>query len=208
MPLVIDGKTEPAGEYTMFVDLKPNDWTFIVSRRAASPTFPSTKDALFGANDYRRDKDVVRTPMKIETLPSSVDSSRGASPTCRKPAAGSCSRGTKYGIGAVHGRKWTQGAPTVTLRRHRADVTHLRSHAAAAGASACVSGRAARAGGCRQRHRRSATENRLYFADYRDVDGMKWPFRLRRALGADTVEETTFDRFRVNAKIDAKKFQP
>jgi hypothetical protein len=51
-------------------------------------------------------------------------------------------------------------------------------------------------------------ENRIYFADYRDVDGMKWPFRLRRALGADTVEETTFDRFRVNTRIDPKKFQP
>src|SRR5215470_5089263 len=51
-------------------------------------------------------------------------------------------------------------------------------------------------------------ESRLFFADYRDVDGMKWPFRLRRALGADTVEETTFDRFKVNPRIDARKFQP
>ena len=50
-------------------------------------------------------------------------------------------------------------------------------------------------------------ENRIYFADYRDVGGMKWPFRLRRASGPDTVEETIFDRFRVNAKIDPKKFQ-
>jgi len=54
----------------------------------------------------------------------------------------------------------------------------------------------------------SPQETRLFFADYRDVDGIKWPFRLRRALGADTVEETTFDRFRINAKIDPKKFQP
>jgi hypothetical protein len=54
----------------------------------------------------------------------------------------------------------------------------------------------------------SRGENRIYFADYRDVDGMKWPFRLRRALGAETVEETTFDRFRVNPRIDPKKFQP
>jgi len=30
-------------------------------------------------------------------------------------------------------------------------------------------------------------ENHLYFADYRDVDGMQFPFRLRRAVGADTV---------------------
>jgi len=50
-------------------------------------------------------------------------------------------------------------------------------------------------------------EFRIYYADYRDVDGMQWPFRLRRATGADTTEETTFDRFRVNAKIDAKKFE-
>ena len=50
-------------------------------------------------------------------------------------------------------------------------------------------------------------ENRLYFADYRDADGVRFPYRLRRAIGADTSEETTFDRFRVNAKIDPKKFQ-
>jgi hypothetical protein len=31
--------------------------------------------------------------------------------------------------------------------------------------------------------------------------------RIRRAIGADTVEETTFDRFRVNPKIDPKKFE-
>jgi hypothetical protein len=53
----------------------------------------------------------------------------------------------------------------------------------------------------------ASQENRIYFADYRDVDGVKWPFRLRRAVGQDTVEETTFDRFRLNAKIDAKKFE-
>jgi hypothetical protein len=51
-------------------------------------------------------------------------------------------------------------------------------------------------------------ENRLYFADYRDVDGVKFPFRLRRAIGTETTEETTFDRFRVNAKIDPRKFEP
>jgi hypothetical protein len=50
-------------------------------------------------------------------------------------------------------------------------------------------------------------ENRLYFADYRDVDGLKWPFRLRRAIGPDTIEETTFDRFRTNTKIDPKRFE-
>ena len=50
-------------------------------------------------------------------------------------------------------------------------------------------------------------EFRIYYADYRDVDGMQWPFRLRRATGADTTEETTFDRFKINTKIDPKKFE-
>jgi hypothetical protein len=51
-------------------------------------------------------------------------------------------------------------------------------------------------------------EQRLYFADYREVDGLRLPFRLRRAIGTETTEETTFDRFRINGKIDSRKFQP
>jgi hypothetical protein len=50
-------------------------------------------------------------------------------------------------------------------------------------------------------------ENRLYFADYRDVKSTKWPFRIRRAVGGNTIEETTFDRINVNVKIDPKKFE-
>ena len=50
-------------------------------------------------------------------------------------------------------------------------------------------------------------EQRLYFADYRDAGGVMWPHRIRRASGADTIEETTFDRFRLNAKIAPKKFE-
>ena len=48
-------------------------------------------------------------------------------------------------------------------------------------------------------------EQRLYFADYRDAGGAIWPYRIRRAIGSETVEETTFDRFKLNAKIDPKK---
>jgi hypothetical protein len=50
-------------------------------------------------------------------------------------------------------------------------------------------------------------EHRLYFADYREVDGVQFPFRLRRAIGTETTEETTFDRFRINTRIDARKFE-
>ena len=50
-------------------------------------------------------------------------------------------------------------------------------------------------------------ENRMYFADYRDVDGLKLPFRIRRAAGSETTEETVFDKFRVNARTDARRFE-
>ena len=49
-------------------------------------------------------------------------------------------------------------------------------------------------------------EQRIYFADYRDVDGLKLPFRIRRAAGTETTEETTFDRYRINAKVDPRRF--
>lgn len=51
-----------------------------------------------------------------------------------------------------------------------------------------------------------APEQRLFFADYKDVDGLKLPHRIRRASGSETTEETTFDRFRINAKVDPRRF--
>jgi len=52
-------------------------------------------------------------------------------------------------------------------------------------------------------------ESRIYYGDYREVNGVQFPFRLRRASGPDTIEETTFDDhgFKINAKIDPKKFE-
>jgi hypothetical protein len=76
VPLVIGGKPVPAGEYTMFVDLKENNWTLVISRFGALPQFDPTnanKDALWGAYNYTPDKDVVRVQMKLETLPHSTE---------------------------------------------------------------------------------------------------------------------------------------
>ena len=74
VPLIINSKTLAPGEYSLFIDLKPNNWTFIVSNWNASQVFPSRdKEALYGAFDYTPDKDVLRAPMKLETLPHSVD---------------------------------------------------------------------------------------------------------------------------------------
>ena len=51
------------------------------------------------------------------------------------------------------------------------------------------------------------TETRLYYEDYRATGKVMWPFRLKRAVGADTIEETTFDKFKLNTKIDPRKFE-
>jgi hypothetical protein len=50
-------------------------------------------------------------------------------------------------------------------------------------------------------------EHRVYYSDYRAVDGFQFPFRLRRAVAGQTIEETTFDRFRINTKIDPRRFE-
>jgi hypothetical protein len=52
-------------------------------------------------------------------------------------------------------------------------------------------------------------EHRLYFADYREAGkGLRFPFRLRRSTAGETVEETNFDGFTINARIDPRKFEP
>ena len=61
----------------------------------------------------------------------------------------------------------------------------------------------------RRKAQAKLVEHRIYYADYRDAgNGVMFPFRLRRAIGADTVEETNFDAFRFNQKIDPRKFEP
>ena len=50
-------------------------------------------------------------------------------------------------------------------------------------------------------------EHRIYYADFRNVDGLKLPFRIRHAVGGETIEETTFDQFKINAKIDPRVFE-
>jgi hypothetical protein len=74
-PLQIGGKTVPAGEYSLFIDLKSSsDWTLIVSSWGAKKSGKDpAKDALWGAYDYTPAKDVARVAMKVGTLPVAVD---------------------------------------------------------------------------------------------------------------------------------------
>lgn len=74
-PLLIGGKTVPAGEYSLFIELKsPSDWTLIVSSWAAKQSGKDPqKDAIWGAYNYTPDKDVARVAMKLDKLPLAVD---------------------------------------------------------------------------------------------------------------------------------------
>jgi hypothetical protein len=73
--LVIGGKDVAPGEYTMFIDLAPTPWVFILSTWPALTTLTDDQKGkgLYGAYDYTPDRDVVRVPMTRETLPHSFE---------------------------------------------------------------------------------------------------------------------------------------
>jgi hypothetical protein len=74
IPLIFDGKTLPAGEYDVFVELHPKEWTLIFSTWPVQLKYdPSNKAELWGSYGYTPDKDVLRAPMRVETLPYSMD---------------------------------------------------------------------------------------------------------------------------------------
>lgn len=50
-------------------------------------------------------------------------------------------------------------------------------------------------------------EYRLYYGDYRGVDGLKVPFRLQRSIDGKPTEEVTLEKVKINAKIDPRKFE-
>jgi hypothetical protein len=54
--------------------------------------------------------------------------------------------------------------------------------------------------------KRRIVEYRLFYGDYRAIDGIQVPHRLQRSIDGKPTEEVTFDKVKVNAKIDAKKF--
>ena len=74
VPLVFGTTTVAPGEYTVFIDLRPTEWVFIMSTWPAQTTYDfENHAALFGAFEYTPDKDVGRLPMRVETLPRSFD---------------------------------------------------------------------------------------------------------------------------------------
>lgn len=66
-------QTVPAGEYSMFVDLKEGDWTLILSTHAAKDGFREPGEGLWGAYNYTDDKDVLRVGMDVSSMPVSYE---------------------------------------------------------------------------------------------------------------------------------------
>lgn len=54
--------------------------------------------------------------------------------------------------------------------------------------------------------KRRVVEYRLFYADYRSVDGVMVPFRLQRSVDGKPTEEITVEKVKVNGKVDEKAF--
>jgi len=55
--------------------------------------------------------------------------------------------------------------------------------------------------------RRRVVEYRLFYSDYRMVDGVRLPTRIQRMIDGQPTEEIAFDQVIVNATIDPKLFE-
>jgi hypothetical protein len=49
-------------------------------------------------------------------------------------------------------------------------------------------------------------EHTLFFDDWRETGGVRFPHTMRRASGGTTTEEWIVTRVRINPRIDSKKF--
>ena len=47
----------------------------------------------------------------------------------------------------------------------------------------------------------------VFFEEWKDADGVKFPFKMRRAMGSETTEEWAISKVKVNPKIDPKRFK-
>jgi hypothetical protein len=74
VPLVFGGKTLPAGEYSVFVALKPGAWTLVFSKQPFQQKYdPKNTTETWGSYNYDQSQDVLRVPMEVGTSPHSVE---------------------------------------------------------------------------------------------------------------------------------------
>ena len=72
--LMFGGQRLPAGEYSMFAELSPSEWTLIFSTYGVKQSFrEDTPNTLWGSYGYTPDRDVLRTAMQVSSHPASAD---------------------------------------------------------------------------------------------------------------------------------------
>ena len=74
--LEIAGTAVPAGEYSLFIELKEGAWTAVISSQPHMETFSREKVSegqTWGAYGYSQEFDVVRAPMQVSDPGMSVD---------------------------------------------------------------------------------------------------------------------------------------
>ena len=73
-PLQVGGKTLAPGIYNVFVDLKPGNWTLVLTNQPVQESFdPNDKVRLSGATNYDPKFDLLRAPMTVRMSDASVE---------------------------------------------------------------------------------------------------------------------------------------
>lgn len=54
---------------------------------------------------------------------------------------------------------------------------------------------------------RKIVEYRMFYGDYQAVDGLQLPHTFQQAIGGNPTNEVTIEKYRINPKIDSKKFE-
>ena len=72
---LIFGKTTlKPGVYNVFVELKENAWTLVMSTQPVQPKYDANdKVLLYGSYNYDPKFDVLRTPMRLASSPTSIE---------------------------------------------------------------------------------------------------------------------------------------
>lgn len=74
VPLQVGGKTLAPGVYNVFVDLKPGNWTLVITNQPVQEKFdPNDKVRLSGASNYDPKFDLLRAPMTVRASDVSVE---------------------------------------------------------------------------------------------------------------------------------------
>jgi hypothetical protein len=55
---------------------------------------------------------------------------------------------------------------------------------------------------------RALVERGLHFSDFKVEDGLNWPHRLKEVVDGEVITETRLGRYKINPKIDSKRFEP